>query len=90
VRIAIKSDGAPHRVKIINEETGEPLNGVTKVTWRAEVNDICRADIEVIIVPAEIVGAVAKVFGPNGKQIRRIEYADGTTEEYPAEEGENV
>lgn len=61
---------------------GTPLAGVMSITWRAAVSDFARADIELCIIEIDAV-AQARFYGPSGKEIRRIEYTDGSTDEYP-------
>lgn len=82
MKVHIKSsDGTPHGTKI-TDENGKDIDGVTRVTWRAAVNDINRAEIELLFVDMDVQGE-ARMMGPRG-EVRRIEYADGTVDEFPA------
>lgn len=80
MRVKIVSGGVAAGTKITDEE-GRELDWVTAVTWRAEVDDICRAQIELGAMEVEVEGEAT--FYVKGKPVRRIEYADGTVDEYP-------
>lgn len=78
----IVSDGT-NGTKLLTDD-GQEVEGVVALTWSHQVDDFARIDARLSIVKIEAVGAETRFIGPNGKAIRRIEYADGTFDEYPA------
>jgi len=82
VNVKITSDGEGFGTHVQTED-GREIDGVTEIVWRAVAGDICRADVSLSFITLS--GAAdARMIGPNGKEVRRIEYADGTSEEFPA------
>lgn len=77
-------------VKIVSDEAGTKVltrdgvevEGVASIVFRAELNDINRAELQLAVGEIEV-EAEASVF-VRGKEVRRIEYADGSTDEFPA------
>ncbi len=77
-------------VKIVSDEAGTkvltrdgvPIEGLSGISFRAELNDINRAELQLAVGEIEV-EAEASVF-VRGKEVRRIEYADGSTDEFPA------
>lgn len=41
-------------VKVYDTETGKQIHGIRKITWTAEVNDICKAEIEFVCVEVDV------------------------------------
>lgn len=78
--VKIVSGGVSVGTHVFNED-GAEIHGITSIDWHARIDDVCRAEIEIGVVQTEV-GGRAKFFGPGGREIRRIEYADGTVEEY--------
>ena len=59
VKIKIVSDGTPIGTKVIDEETGETINGVVSVGWNICVGTgFARAYIELLNIPVELVGEI--------------------------------
>lgn len=77
-------------VKIVSDEAGTkvltrdgvPIEGLSGISFRAELNDINRAELQLAVGEIEV-EVEASVF-VRGKEVRRIEYADGSTDEFPA------
>lgn len=77
-------------VKIVSDEAGTKVltrdgvevGGVASIVFRAEVDNINRAELELYV--AEIQADAAASIFVRGKEVRRIEYADGSTDEFPA------
>ena len=81
MQVKIISDGTPHGTKVVTAD-GSPVRGLTGIVFRAEVDDVNRADLSLSRVEIDAV-AEARVF-VGGREVRRIEYADGSSDEYPA------
>jgi hypothetical protein len=59
MKIKILSQGLPFGTQVVNAETGEGIENVTKVEWVADIKDsLCRCKIEVFQVPVEIEGEI--------------------------------
>lgn len=81
MRVKIESDGTGFGTKVLNTD-GSPVEGVTGLTFRASVDDICRAEIQLGLVRIDAF-AEAQFF-VNGKQVSDIAYADGTVDDFTA------
>ena len=81
MNVKIISDGTPHGTKF-QTEVGKQIDGITGVSIHAD-NDGVRVSLDLMFIPFEM-AAKASMIGPNGKEVRRIEYADGSSEEFPA------
>lgn len=81
MHVRIISDGTARGTKVLTAD-GNPVSGLTGVVFRAEIDDVNRAELSLLcaVIDAE---ASARVF-VDGKEVRRIEYADGSVEEFPA------
>ncbi|MFA5567970.1 MAG: hypothetical protein WC972_04905 [Trueperaceae bacterium] len=80
VRI-VSTGGTGHGTRVMGSD-GREIDWITGLTFRADVDDITRAEIEFSAVEIDAV-AEAK-FLVRGKEVRRIEYADGSADEFPA------
>lgn len=81
IRVKIQADGSPCGTQITTED-GRDLGGsVTGVTFRHDAGNIPVAELTIGFVEIEYEG-LAKLYGPGGKEVARIEYADGTFEEF--------
>lgn len=80
--VTIKSspDGG---TRILTEDGQDISSQVSSVVWSHEAQDIARAELRLAFIEVDAV-AEARMIGPGGKDVRRIEYADGTIDEYPA------
>lgn len=79
--LKITSNGQPYGSHV--ELDGRNLDGfVTEVSWRHRAGDIPRAEIALGLIELEAAGAVVRVVAPNGKDVRRIEYMDGSVDEF--------
>lgn len=82
MKIKITSDGTPYGTRLTAEDGGE-IEGAVAVTWRASANDpMARAEVELDFIELNGI-AEARMIGPGGKEVRRIEYADGSVDEFP-------
>ena len=80
MQISIKSGPDSHGTKILGED-GTEIQGITSMDVRFRPNAIVKATLELMIMDVSI-GADAKFIGPNGKEIAKIIYADGTEDVY--------
>ena len=56
MRVKIISTGKAHQTKVIDEKTGEMIEGVTAIDWRINArDDLTEAIITVIDVPVSLV-----------------------------------
>lgn len=83
MKATIISDGTQQGTKVLRADGGEPIPGICSVTWRIDVGGVAHADVllQMVTIWAD---AETRVLGPGCKEVRRIEYADGTVDEYPA------
>lgn len=81
MKVKITSDGTSHGTKVTTAD-GVPVRGVSGIVFRAEVDDVNRAELSLCFVEIEA-EAEARVY-VGGKQVCRIEYADGSFDKYPA------
>lgn len=79
VKISSGTTGCGTRVTTAD---GATIDGLTEVVFRAVVNDLNRAELHLHVAGIEA-EAEATVYVA-GKEVRRIEYADGSVDEYPA------
>jgi len=54
MKIKIISDGYSKNTKVINEETGHPLEGVTYINWNIGINGMSECTIKLHNVPLEV------------------------------------
>lgn len=83
MKVTVTSDGSNHGTRVTSPD-GTPIEGIRALTFRAAVDEIASLAIELVFVTLDRVEGEATFCGPSGKPIRRIEYADGTVDEYPA------
>jgi hypothetical protein len=85
MKIRIAGEGSAFGSRV-TDNAGRVLDGVRSVTWRHEAGEPPRAEVELMFVPLDLIDEVeARMIGPAGKEVRRIEYADGSVDEYPAD-----
>lgn len=57
MKIKIKSDGTSYNTHVTNAETGEELEGVTKVVWTVDTKDgLAKLSLEVAGVEVDVEG----------------------------------
>lgn len=82
MNVKIISDGTGLGTRVLTD-SGEPIQGLTAVNWRMAIDEISSAKLELGLVEVEHIDAVATVY-IGGREVRRVEYADGTVDEFPA------
>lgn len=55
MKIKIISDGTPQGTRVVNLVTGEEIDRISEVKWRANAYD-CEAWLKFVGVPVELVG----------------------------------
>lgn len=56
MKLKIISDGTNVGTKLIDEETGQMVHGISKLTWEADANEILtKVSVEFFNIPVEIV-----------------------------------
>jgi hypothetical protein len=59
MQIKIISDGTPRGTKVVNSETGESINFVTRIRFELNCNErVARVELELVNVPVELSGTV--------------------------------
>lgn len=79
--VRIISDATKQGTRVETAD-GQPIKGLTGITFRADINDINRAELHILCVGIDA-KADAKVY-IGQREVRRIEYADGTVDDFPA------
>lgn len=82
MHVKITSDGTSYGTKVHTAE-GTPVEGLTEVVFRAVVHDINRAELHLHVAGIEAEAEAAVYVA--GKEVRRIEYVDGTVTDFPAD-----
>lgn len=83
MKVTVTSDGSNRGTRVTGPD-GAPIEGVRALTFRAAVDEIASLDIELVFVTLDRLEGEATFYGPAGKPIRRIEYVDGTVDEFAA------
>lgn len=85
MKIRISGEGSAFGSQI-TDGAGRVLDGVRAVSWRHEAGEPPQAEVELLFVPLHLADEVdARMLGPSGKEVRRIEYADGSVDDYPTD-----
>lgn len=79
-QVKIVSKPGMNGTRIFGED-GRELRA-TSLVFRAGANEVAYAEISLPFVELDAVDIPARMIGPNGKEVRRIEYTDGTADEY--------
>jgi hypothetical protein len=79
--VKIVSDGTPGGTQVMTQD-GKPLECVESAVIRLDHTCI-KAELNLVFIPLETT-AKATMLGPGGKEVRRIEYADGSSDEFSA------
>lgn len=60
MKLKLISDGTNTGTKLIDEDTGEMIHGISKLSWEADINNIAvtKTTVEFFNVPVEIVSPV--------------------------------
>lgn len=80
MKVRIEADGTARGTRVF-DASGKEVEGVSEVTFKHQSIGIPEITMGIILVPAVIEG-VAKVYGANGKIVKKVIYEDGTETEY--------
>jgi len=78
--VKIVADGTARGTKVLNED-GKPLQFITGVRFAHSAGSEPLVEVDLLLVPVTVDG-VAKMFGPDRREIKRIEYVDGTVDDF--------
>lgn len=81
MNVNIKSDSTGFDTTVTASD-GTKINGVRELTWSIGVDRLGEASIKLYTATDIDLNGRATFF-VNGREVRRIEYADGTADEYP-------
>lgn len=56
MRVKIESDGTPNGTRVLNADTGEKIEGLTKVEWSVELGMPAVAKLEFLLVDITAIG----------------------------------
>jgi hypothetical protein len=85
MKVRVIADGQPNGTRIMSEDGKNDLsNMITSVVFKHKATEPPMVELELSFIPIVFVNCVAtKMLGPQGKEVRKIEYADGTVDEFP-------
>lgn len=61
MKVKIISDGTPPGTRVVNADTGEPIEHVTAIEWKIDVRDLATAVIRLRDVDVDVVGEATTV-----------------------------
>jgi hypothetical protein len=79
--IKIEADGGPCGTRVLTVDGQDITSLVDGVAWEHRAGEIPRVRLHLALMPLHGVG-LASMVGPGGKEVRSIEYADGTRDEF--------
>lgn len=89
MNIRIVSDGGVNGTRVFHAESGQPVRGVRAVRFNHEAQGAPSVEVDICSVTADVEGVahwyVSDPATGEPKQVRRVEFADGT--EWAAEDG---
>lgn len=80
MHVKIASSGAPSTTRVTTAG-GQNIEGIVGIRWECPLYDISRAEVTLMFVEIEV-DAEARFIGPLGKVVSRIEYADGSFQDF--------
>jgi len=81
MKVRIEADGTTRGTRIFDEAGNDISKNVTEVSFKHQAGGGPEIAIGIMLMPAVIEGE-AKMYGANGKEVRKVIYADGTEQEY--------
>ena len=84
MNVKITSNGEPCGTSVTDGAGRNLDNMVTAVRWSHRAGELPRAEIDLSLIEFEVSGQAA-IVGPGGRRVRRIEYEDGTMEDFSIE-----
>lgn len=80
MKVRIEADESARGTRVF-DENGGAIEGMTEVSFKHQATGGPEIHVGIMLAPAVIEGE-AKMFGANGKEVRKVIYADGTEVEY--------
>lgn len=81
MRVKIEADGEPLGTRIYADDGKDITDHATEVVWRHRAGELPTAEVTLCCTPISGHGH-ARMVGPNGKDVRMIQYMDGTEERF--------
>jgi hypothetical protein len=86
MKVRIESDGSPTGTRVVDQSGNDISNRVTGVTFRHNAGEVPWVELDLGFIEISAVETKARMIGPGGKEVRRIEYADGSEDVFSADD----
>jgi len=77
MKIKLISDGTPKGTRVLNAETGEPIQGVRRAAWAVEIDQPAVVTLDFVLAEVDLTGDAAIVettaIGDEVRSYRRID-----------------
>jgi hypothetical protein len=83
MKVKILATGDVYGTQVMSD-SGNPVEGIRAINFQHVAGGVPEIEIEILLVPLVAEGT-ARMIGPNGKEIHKIIYVDGTEDLYPQE-----
>jgi hypothetical protein len=77
MKVRIESDGDTIGTRVFTEDGREITDMILEIEWEHRAGGLPAARLYLSMIPLSG-PVVAKMIGPGGKEVRRIEYSDGS------------
>jgi len=81
MKVRIEADGHTRGTRIYGPDGDDITSTVTEVSFQHQAYGVPEIKLGIVLSPITIEGE-AKMYGANGKEVRKVIYADGTEVEY--------
>ena len=81
MRVKIEADGDPMGTRVITEEGQDITSLICGIEWSHAAGDMPQVVLRLALVPLTGHGE-ARMIGPNGKDVRAIQYMDGAEDRF--------
>jgi hypothetical protein len=81
MKVRIEADGSALGTKIYGPNGDDITRGVNEVSFKHQGGGVPELHIGVFLAPAVFEGE-ARMYGPNGKEVSKVIYVDGTETVY--------
>lgn len=82
MKVCIESDGSMGGTRVLDQNGNDLTKKLAGVTFRHSAGGFPMAEIDLHFVGITANDTPARMIGPGGKEVRRIEYVDGTVDEF--------
>ena len=80
MKVRIEADGRRSGT-FIREEGGSKIDGISAIAFEHRAGSDPEIRLELCLISVGVVGE-AKVYGPGGKEVKKVIFADGSEVEY--------